>query len=369
MKVIYLAGMSRSGTTLAERLLGELPQVTAIGETIHLWQRGLNLNEHCGCGKPFSDCHFWRRAGELAYGGWEKIDVRHVEKLRFRVNRTRHIPALASVTTPRYDSALREYLRIYEYLYEAVSPGFDDAIVDSSKHASLAWCLSHSDRIDLRVVHIVRDSRAVAYSWTREKKRDVIAGNYMRKQHPARTAMLWNTQNAFLDLLARQRDVLRIRYEDMVDDPEGILRDIAEFAGLDSPRLDFLGWDGNSYLATLTPSHQVAGNPLRFATGQIRISPDISWRTHLPSRKRELVTTLTAPLLARYGYFDRVAPGVGVREWQAICREKPELRLAIPALQEAAAGGSPRDRLHAQPCAQYSQDGAGRPGVKRWSQR
>ncbi len=330
MKLIYLAGMSRSGTTLAERLLGELPQVTAIGETIHLWRRGLILNEHCGCGKPFYDCYFWKLVGELAYGGWYRAELRHMEELRFRVDRTRHIPALATVMTPRYGKALREYLRAYEYLYEAVA-GRDGTVVDSSKHASLVWCLSHSDRIDLRVIHMVRDSRAVAYSWTREKKRDVIAGNYMRRQHPVKTAYQWNTQNAAIEPLARRVPVLRVRYEDMVADPGPALQGITEFAGLDSPPLGFLGADGNGQWADLTRSHQVAGNPLRFVTGRVKITQDISWRTHLPSRQREMVTVMTAPLLAKYGYFDRMAPGAGVREWQAACRELEELRTLIPA--------------------------------------
>ena len=40
-------------------------------------------------------------------------------------------------------------------------------VIDSSKHASLAFCLSTSPALDLRVVHVIRDSRAVAYSWSR----------------------------------------------------------------------------------------------------------------------------------------------------------------------------------------------------------
>ena len=41
-----------------------------------------------------------------------------------------------------------------------------EIVVDSSKHPSLAFCLRTSD-VDLRVVHVVRDIRGVAYSWSK----------------------------------------------------------------------------------------------------------------------------------------------------------------------------------------------------------
>ena len=44
-------------------------------------------------------------------------------------------------------------------------------VVDSSKHVSLAFALSHDADLDLRVLHMVRDPRAVAYSWSKEVAR------------------------------------------------------------------------------------------------------------------------------------------------------------------------------------------------------
>jgi hypothetical protein len=55
----------------------------------------------------------------------------------------------------------------------------------------------------------------------------------------------------------------------------------------------------------LSPSHTVAGNPMRFRTGPTQLRRDDAWRTELPRGRRRLVTALTAPLLARYGYLRR----------------------------------------------------------------
>jgi hypothetical protein len=94
-RVVYLGGMGRSGSTLAERLLGELPDVCAAGEVVHLWQRGVTDNERCGCGIEFGRCDFWSAVADAAFGGWSTIDVRRIADLRAAVDRTRFIPRLA----------------------------------------------------------------------------------------------------------------------------------------------------------------------------------------------------------------------------------------------------------------------------------
>ncbi|MBT8240919.1 MAG: sulfotransferase, partial [Acidimicrobiia bacterium] len=57
--VLFIGGLGRSGSTLIERLLNEYPDVFAIGESVHIWERGLRDNELCGCGVPFDRCVFW----------------------------------------------------------------------------------------------------------------------------------------------------------------------------------------------------------------------------------------------------------------------------------------------------------------------
>ena len=57
----------------------------------------------------------------------------------------------------------------------------------------------------------------------------------------------------------------------------------------------------------LSASHTVAGNPMRFRTGPTKLRRDDAWRQSLPRGRRVLVSALTGPLLARYGYLRRTA--------------------------------------------------------------
>src|SRR2546430_13569347 len=88
-RVLYIGGLGRSGTTLLERLLGELPGACALGEVVHLWQRDVIDNERCACGRPFSACEFWRAVGERAFdgGGWSTVDASRLVQLVGAVGR------------------------------------------------------------------------------------------------------------------------------------------------------------------------------------------------------------------------------------------------------------------------------------------
>ena len=134
-RVIFLGGLGRSGTTLLERLLGQLPEVAPLGEVVHLWERGVLADEPCGCGRPFTACPFWRDVGERAFGGWTSMLAERVLALRHRVDRTRRLARIAHEDLPEY---VRAYRRIYQAAAEAAQAR---TVVDSSKHASLAYCL------------------------------------------------------------------------------------------------------------------------------------------------------------------------------------------------------------------------------------
>jgi hypothetical protein len=299
--VLYIGGLGRSGSTLVERLTGQLPGACAVGELVHLWQRGITEGERCGCGQPFRQCPFWQQAGKAAFGGWDEIDTGRIAALRARVDRNRFIPRLAARSAGAGPGpALDEYTSYYARLYAAIAEVSGcELMVDSSKHPSLAHCLRRQDGVDLRVLHLVRDSRAVAYSWGRAVRRpDTDRESYMTRYSPAVAAAQWNGQNAAFHLL-RGMPVMRLRYEDVVAAPQAALRRIAEFSGLPAQRsFTFLGADW----AELEPGHSVSGNPMRFATGKIAIRRDERWRAGLPAGQRREVTALTFPLLAAYGY-------------------------------------------------------------------
>lgn len=308
--VLFVGGLGRSGSTLLELLLAQSPEVCALGEVVHLWHRALGRGERCGCGMSFVGCPFWQEVGTRAFGGWDHVDPTEVHDLQARVDRTRHIPRLAGSRPPAaLAGPLRRYTAYYQRIYQAAAElSGARVVIDSSKHASLAFALRHADDLDLRILHLVRDSRGVAHSWAKQVRRPEVTDEeaYMPRFSPARASALWNAQNAAFDLLARWAPVTRLRYEDFTADPVGWLTHLRTLVGLPASGQVRRLFDDPP--PTVVPAHTVAGNPLRFEAGPVRVRRDDAWRIALPRRRRALVGTLTLPLRLRYGYCGALVP-------------------------------------------------------------
>ena len=173
-------------------------------------------------------------------------------------------------------------------------------IVDSTKIPSYAFLLRRVPAIDLRFVHLVRDSRGVVHSWQKSVERADATGrpDRMLRYGAASASGRYLMYNATADLV-RHSDMpyLFIRYEDLVADPGRTLEQIAGFAGLPGD-VGFLDDD----TATMGVSHTVDGNPMRFTQGRLTIKADEEWRTRMDHRDQRVVSALTRPLLRRYGY-------------------------------------------------------------------
>lgn len=310
--ILYIGGFGRSGSTLVERLVEEEPHAVSLGEVVHLWSRGLIDDELCGCGRRFSECPFWGAVGERAFGGWDAVDPHAVLALHDAVDRQRRV---LRTLRPRSVAARDEILRYtayYRAVYEAAAAvSGADIVVDSSKHASLALALSNDRHIDLRVLHLVRDSVAVAHSWSKEVNRPETAerADTMVRYSPTGASALWASNNILIDAARLVKTpVFRMRYEDFVRAPGEQLRRMwsaLRLPGAFTP--DIRAGQG----IDLEPGHSIGGNPMRFTRGPLVIHSDDAWRAAMPAKQRHLVKTLTAPVRLWYGYTrrDRRGPG------------------------------------------------------------
>jgi hypothetical protein len=298
--VLYIAGTGRSGSTLLARLLGGYEGFLPAGELRYLWERGLSGNQLCGCRQPFRSCPFWQEVLTLAFGGVEQAVKLDVPRLARTADRIRSIPRLTlpRFRRPSFRRVLDEYTATLAGLYSAileVAPG--SVIVDSSKDPSYAFVLRAVVGLDLTYVHLVRDSRAVAHSWTRRRARPEIhwSTEHMRQRPAVRSGIKWNQHQILLESLRLTRPRFeRLRYEDLVEDPEAAVRGLAALAvAPGTPRP--LGPDEAPF------AHSVSGNPVRF-DGDVPVRADDEWRTAMRPRDRRAVTAVTAPLLLRYGY-------------------------------------------------------------------
>jgi hypothetical protein len=301
-RILYITGSGRSGTNFLGQLLGQADRFCFVGEAMY---GGPSLaTRRCGCGVPLPDCEFWRGIRRDAGGG------RLLDEQRFfglgRLARWRHLPLTLAPDRNRRLAAL--YGRDWQgcaTLYATIGAATGaEVIVDTSKSVPYARMLSLVPGLDVRVVHLVRDARAVAYSWRRLKPApDRFDHAYMGQRHRGLATTFWMLSNASAELFLRRAPgrYLRLRYEDFVARPQESLDAILRMATERPVELPFVGLR----TVELAVAHSVCGNPDRVRTGLVDIVDDDEWKTRMPGADHRFVTAAAWPLLARYGYLGR----------------------------------------------------------------
>ena len=297
MRVVFIASSGRSGSTILDRLLGSTPGAWSGGELDRIWEVADDAERLCACGQTTRRCEFWSAVFRETFGPVEALMPARADGYYQRFRRAASFAMLLSpLQPPEFQRDLREYRDILRRFYDALVKISDcQTIIDSSKSISYAWILGGLPNVGLNTVQLVRDSRAVAYSWTRSRASSIDIETEWRPVQGS--AFGWIGGHTLAELLRpRSRRFLRLRYEDFARNPAASLSAISRRFGLPPIPLS----ETNS--ATLADTHIVTGNPLRFQTGEVVIREDDEWKRSISTSDATLVTAITWPMLLRHGY-------------------------------------------------------------------
>ena len=202
--VLYIGGLGRSGSTLLERCVGQVDRRRlrrrarapvgarpARRRAVRVRQPVLRVHVLAACRQE--------RVRRLGQGRRRRRaraqGVRRPDPVRRRLLRaptTGVRPRAAPLRRPAHPAVRRRA----RGLRRRGGGRLQQARVDRAGAAA-------APGIDLRVVHVVRDSPAVAYSWTKRVPRPEAApGEYMASWSPLQTAAHWTTANILLDRAA-----------------------------------------------------------------------------------------------------------------------------------------------------------------------
>ena len=284
--VVYVTGWGRSGSTVLNRIVAR-DGVLGLGEVRWLWRRGIGERQDCSCGRAWDACDVWSHVvTAIAHTSGKSAEecATQLDRAAFTAGKLASVPGGLrwGDASKRYVAALREL-----YLSAAEASGAT-ILVDSSKDPTHAL-LARRTGLPVSVVHLVRDPRAVVWSHRRRKSPPAgVAARTTPTRPAAYVAARWLARNAFID--ARVRPDLRLRYEDIITDPDDAVRRIFSSVGRELPK----GLAGSE--------HVIAGNPSRFDRGALLLTVDDEWTRAQPAGQRRLTAAITSPLLGRYGY-------------------------------------------------------------------
>ena len=317
LRVLYILGCGRSGSTILDTVLGNHPDVTSAGEATRVAHDAWVGEARCACGQPGSVCEFWNDVRQRWTDRVGQIDIARFVKITREVETGRFWRHHLLEEAQRQNPLLLDYGRLTGGLLAAIRDASQKTwIVDSSKGSTRALALAMIPGVQLRVVHLVRDCRGVAWSRKKQFKRDDKSG--VLRDDPGmkvwRTAMVWNSGNMRCCSVRRQlpeEHSIRVRYEDFVSDPRGEIERIGQLTGLDLDELAQRVTSGG----VMSVGHTVSGNRLRMLRS-VRLRPDVEWVDKLSVRDRLTCWAVSGWLSRRYGY----------QLWPAL--DRPRLRRA-----------------------------------------
>jgi hypothetical protein len=304
VKICVIAGVGRSGSSILSKILGQYDGFFDAGELIKWWEATTSPGWRCGCGAELPDCPVWsvvlgavaretdpQTADELA-------TAQSILRLRTLLPLTWHHLRGQS---DHLDSSRQILASIYRSI---ISTSQARVIIDTSKVPLWVDVVDSVDGADVRVVHLVRDPRATAFSLSRVRgSSSGIAGRQMPRMGSFRSALYWaGNHGAMMTSVRRsvgRRRYLRVHHEDLVASPRRVTGEILTFlqeSDTDGPFLD-------DRTVSLGVTHNLGGNVIRFDHGPVRITADDQWIEDMPRAARLITLAIAGPMmpLLRHG--------------------------------------------------------------------
>src|SRR5215211_1677769 len=336
VKVLKITGLGRSGSTILDVVLGNHPDIESVGEVGNLMRNGWISRESlrgidpkrlrrpiCTCGKrldvlyvdaPDEACLFWSSVRDEWVGRTDPHSIESYPKLQAAFELKRRWPRLL-YEKRRPSARFRSYAELTRAFFESVrAVSGKPIIVDSSKSSVRTFALWMVPGIDVYVVHLVRDGRAVVTSHRKTFKEDLQAG--IMWDHEGRptwktvvrrrvlylvSVVRWTVQNLASEWVCAQlgpKRTMRLRYEDFVADPKTELERIGSLIELDLTDVAEAASAGKPMQA----GHNIGGNKTK-KSGVITLrADDEEWKSALSPTEKRLSWMLMGWLMRRYGY-------------------------------------------------------------------
>jgi hypothetical protein len=299
MKYIYVLSHVFSGSTLLAFLLGSHPKIATVGESSIT--RGIDLDRYpCSCGRLIHECPFWAGVHRRMAAQGMEYDFAS-PRLRFRVPDhevadrlvragprgplLESIRSLGLIVVPGARRELDELLRRNEVFARTVVELLGgDCYLDVSKHPNRLFHLEKIRGLDIRVIHLIRDARAVSHSARKNVELPVEEG-----------ARSWQHSAEACALLKRDFDEARwttLRLEDLCADPDATMARLHDFAEV--------GRD-DAYKNFRDSVHHIIGNRMRLgSSSEIRL--DERWRQALTPAELERIDRIAGRTNRAFGY-------------------------------------------------------------------
>lgn len=260
-KVLYIIGTGHCGSTMLALCCGRNEKIASVSELIRL-DKERNWDGLAEC---------------LRQPEWQVVD----QSLRNTMGKGLSEMSLALKPWSITESSIKEN----EELYRQIALAFHrDVVVDASKDGKRILALAKSQRLDLYVLYLVRDGRAIISSYNRK---------YLSIWHGLRRVGITEALALSARVRFGKKRFVTMQYEEFAEEPAEFLKRLCLFVGVKyedkMSRPDtrfFKGIGGNRLL-----KRDVSG-----------IVKDEKWKNRLSDRQKLFLSLILLPYHVIRGY-------------------------------------------------------------------
>lgn len=308
INLIYIASTGRSGSTLLDMLLGSHSQIATAGEIQilphEIIQKGFMP---CGCGKAIPECSFWQEVIDRVRPLEQPQPQIHYFREKHNAGKTLRWKHLLEFNFQKILKLKQNEIDIYgENNYQLFKNFLDiteesnnvrpNWIVDASKDPYRLLWLSQSNLFNIKILHLVKNPKAFAYSMTRRIITDKTTKDQAYKLTIQKT-FSWLIHNHLFSKISQnyidKNNYLLVNYEGLASEPEKTFNRILQFVDCEPEGNFEEDFKSNTI-------HTIAGNPMRYKPRKIVL--DEAWKKYLPSLHQKTVDLIAASSKAKYGY-------------------------------------------------------------------
>jgi hypothetical protein len=303
IRYVCMPGSPFTGSTLLGVLLNEHPDCASMGESTGLiWRVDLATYE-CSCGKLYRECEFWSRIATRTRELGHPVNVYQTNlwNTHLRLSRHRLINVLLvrslgqdalndvrDAVVSKIPTIKRATSAIAWNTWSLASAVLDvtgkKVFVDTARDHQRPKYLARHPRLDVRVIHLIRDPRGNIASIMKHTGVDVGAA--------ARQWCRYNVEAARAQRYLPASSWMTLHYEELCADPGGVLDRVFDFLEVERVRPQPSPHD---------PDRHIVGNSMRLrALSEIR--EDLSWQTTLTGEQLEVIARIAGPVSRRMGY-------------------------------------------------------------------
>lgn len=149
IKVLYIIGSGRSGSTVMSAILGEQTDIVCAGEVSQLVCDGWKDNFYCSCGVRGNQCKFWSEVYKIWLEKTQCKDLNDYLYLQQKFENFKSISSWWRISHDNQSPEFQQYKKWTKNIYEAIQKTSGKSIIiDASKNPARALALTNIAEID-----------------------------------------------------------------------------------------------------------------------------------------------------------------------------------------------------------------------------